>query len=133
MGFIPDPKYMRYKGFEVADTAAPYFELLCLPFDKNVDKPHFSEVVKGYNAADKDFTLYYTSQCPFTAKYVPLLEGKAKGRNISFKMVHIQTREEAKNTPTPFTTFSHFYKGKFITHEILSEKKFEKILESKGL
>ena len=133
MGFLSDPKYMRYKGFEVADTAAPYFELLYLPFDKDADKPCFSQAVKGQRASDQGFTLYYTSQCPFTAKYVPLLEKMAKGRNISFKTVHIQTREEAQNAPTPFTTFSLFYNGELVTHEILSEKKFEKILENRGL
>ncbi|MCI8504751.1 MAG: GNAT family N-acetyltransferase [Lachnospiraceae bacterium] len=132
-GFLSDPKYMQYKGFEAVDTAAPYFELLYLPFDKNADKPHFNESVKRNHVVDKGFTLYYTSQCPFTAKYVPLLEELAKVRNVSFKAVPIQTRGEAQNAPTPFTTFSLFYDGEFITHEILSEKRFEKILESRGL
>ena len=81
----------------------------------------------------KGFVLYYTNQCPFTAKYVPLLENMAKARNAVFQSVHIQTREEAQNAPTPFTTFSLFYDGQLITHEILSEKKFEKILVSKEL
>lgn len=133
MGFLSDPKYMRYKGFEAVDTAAPYFELLYYPFDKNADKPHFSETVKEHRDTDKGFTLYYTNQCPFTAKYVPILEGMAKVKNVPFKTVHIQTREEAQSVPTPFTTFSLFYDGEFVTHEILSEKKFLKILESKGL
>lgn len=29
------------------------------------------------------------------------------------------------------TTFSLFYNGKFVTHEVLSEKKFEKIIAEK--
>lgn len=41
--------------------------------------------------------------------------------------------EQAQNVPTPFTTFSLFYQGQFVTREILSEKKFEEILISKGL
>lgn len=40
---------------------------------------------------------------------------------------------DAQNAPSPFTTFSLFYDGQFVTHEILSEKKFDKILVSKGL
>ena len=52
---------------------------------------------------------------------------------IEFQTVHIQTKEAAQNAPTPFTTFSLFYNGEFITHEILSEKKFEKILVDRGL
>lgn len=134
LGFLSDPKYMKYKGFETADTASPYFELMYLPFDKSAGKPCFKSSVKKaeQSGAKNGFTLYYTSQCPFTAKYVPLLEGMAKERNAEFQAVHILTRDQAQNAPVPFTTFSLFYNGEFITHEILSEKKFDKILLEKG-
>ncbi len=133
MGFLSDPKYLRYKGFETVDTAAPYFELMYLPFDKSADKPRFGNTVREHENMPKGFVLYYTSQCPFTAKYVPLLEDMARARNAAFQAVHIQNREQAQNAPTPFTTFSLFYDGEFVTHEILSEKKFEQLLVSKGL
>lgn len=127
MGFLADSKYLKYKGFETADMASPYFELMYLPFDKDTDKPCFRKNVKEYQGISDGFVLYYTNQCPFTAKYVPLLEKMAKERNVAFQTVHITTKEEAQNAPTPFTTFSLFYNGKFVTHEILSEKKFETV------
>ena len=133
MGYLSDLKYMSYKGFEMIDTASPYFVLMYLPFDKNADKPRFKDCVQEHGHIAKGFVLYYTSQCPFTMKYVPLLENIAKIHNTIFQAIHIQTKEEAQNAPTPFTTFSLFYDGQFITHEILSEKKFEKILIDKGL
>lgn len=133
MGFLSDPKYMKYKGFETVDTANPYFELMYLPFDKNADKPRFKNSVQNHENMPKGFVLYYTNQCPFTAKYVPLLENMAQTREIDFHVVHINSKEEAQNAPTPFTTFSLFYNGEFVTHEILSEKKFEKLLTSKEL
>ena len=34
----------------------------------------------------------------------------------------------AQTSPTIFNTYSLFYEGKFITNEILSIKKFEKIV-----
>lgn len=134
LGYLADPKYLRYKGFETADTASPYFELMYLPFDKSAQKPCFKSSVKepAQGDAKTGFTLYYTSQCPFTAKYVPILEDMAKKREVPFQSVHILTKEQAQNMPTPFTTFSLFYNGGFITHEILSEKKFEKLLDEKG-
>lgn len=128
MGFLSDPKYMKYKGFETADKANPYFQLMHMPFDKNAEKPYFKKTVKEYEKIKNGFTLYYTNQCPFNAKYVPILEAMAKEKNIAFQTVHIETKEQAQNAPTPFTTFSLFYNGQFITHEILSEKKFEKII-----
>lgn len=134
MGFLADYKFLNYKGFETADTASPYFELMYLPFDKDAEKPCFRSSVKDTVQQDmgSGFTLYYTSQCPFTAKYVPLLEDAAKKSNAPFQAVHITTREQAQNAPVPFTTFGLFYHGEFITHEIQSEKKFEKILAERG-
>ena len=35
-----------------------------------------------------------------------LLEEISKKRSVDFQAVHILTREQAQNTPTPFTTFS---------------------------
>ena len=46
LGFLSDPKYMKYKGFETVDTAHPNFELMYLPFDKNAKKPCFNKSVK---------------------------------------------------------------------------------------
>ncbi len=74
MGFLSDPKYMGYKGFQTGDSVG-----------RHEDMP-------------EGFVLYYTNQCP-----------------------------------SPFTTFSLFYDGQFVTHEILSEKKFDKILADKGV
>ena len=135
MGFLSDPKYMKYKGFETADKAQPYFELLYLPFDSGLDKPCFKHTVKEPwpNGGQKEFTLYYTNQCPFTAKYVPLLEKAAQQKGLAFQTIHLDTREAAQNAPAPFTTFALFYEGKFLTHEILSDKKFEKLLASISL
>ena len=56
----------------------------------------------------------------------------AKARNAVFRSIRIRTREDAQECPSSFTTFSLFYDGQLVTHEILSEKKFDKILASKG-
>ena len=133
MGFLADPKYMGYKGFRTVDTTEPYFELMYLPFEEEASRPRFRDSVRGYEDMPEGFVLYYTNQCPFTAKYVPILENTAKTRDVSFRSVHIQTREDAQDAPSPFTTFSLFYDGQLVTHEILSEKKFDKILTDKGL
>ena len=130
--FIADPKYLRHKGFKLADSADPYFELLYLPFDKTAKIPQFKQSVKERNQ-EKGMVLYYTAQCPFTAKYVPLIEVVANENDIHLKSVKIETTEEAQNAPSPFTTYSLFYNGKFVTHEILSENKFLKLVKTLGI
>ena len=130
-GFLADPKYLRHKGFLLADTAAPHFELMFLPFAEGEEKPCFRPHVKEKPCVPQEgIVLYYTSQCPFTVKYVPLLQEIAERHGIAFDAVHLLTKEQAQSAPCSFTTFSLFYQGKFITHEILSEKKFEKLLDS---
>jgi len=133
MPFLSDGKYLRYKGFKVADTAEPYYELLYLPFNSNAHVPKFKSQIKMPEIPEKGFVLFYSHQCPFTAKYVPLIENAAKAKNILFKSVRIETTEQAQNSPAPFTTYSLFYDGEFVTNEILSDKKFEKLLAEKCL
>ncbi|MGN0291280.1 MAG: YoaP domain-containing protein [Lachnospiraceae bacterium] len=128
MPFLSDPKYLRYKGFLLADTAAPYYELYYFPFDEKAETPKFKNSVKSPHIKEKGFVLYYANQCPFTAKYVPLIEEVAKSKGIAFKTIRFETTEEAQNAPAPFTSYSLFYNGEFVTHEILSEKKFEKMI-----
>lgn len=134
MGFLSDPKFMRYKGFKVADTVNPYFELLYYPFESKTEVPQFKKHLKEQKSSEMPdgFVLYYTSQCPFTAKYVPLIEEIAKQRQVELHTVHIETKEEAQKAPSPYTTYALFYNGEFLEHEILSEKKFEKLLADRA-
>lgn len=122
--FLSDKKHLLYKGFQLADKAEPYFELMYLPFEKHVPAPIFKQSVKKPEREQIGFILYYTRQCPFTAKYVPLIEQYAKERSMLFQSILIDSCHKAQNAPVPFTTYALFYNGRFITHEILSEKKF---------
>ena len=131
--FLSDGGFLRHFGFQTADEAAPYFELLYLPFSENAPIPRFKSHVKTPRAEGTGFLLYYTHQCPFTAKYAPLLQSIAAAKGIPFKAVRFESTEQAQAAPAPFTTYALFYNGEFLTHEILSEKRFEKILEEKGL
>lgn len=135
LGFLADPKYLKYKGFAVVDSAPPYFELLALPFEADGKKPTFRPQVREaqHGSMPAGFTLYYTSQCPFTAKYVPLLEQAARARNAPLQTIHLENAEQAQGAPSPFTTFALYYNGAFLTHEIQSEKKFEKLMDELGI
>ncbi|MGH4118452.1 YoaP domain-containing protein [Clostridium sp.] len=131
--FLSDPKYLKYKGFLLADTSQPFYELLYLPFKENISVPQFKPHVKLPQIIEQGFVVYYSNQCPFTVKYVPLIENVAKQKGIPFKCILFETTEQAQNAPAPFTAYSLFYNGEFLTSEILSEKKFEKVLTEKGL
>lgn len=127
--FLSDPKYLAYKGFQLADTANPYFTLMYLPFTVNAELPHFKSCAKAPQIEREGFTLYYTNGCPYTAKYVPVIEQYAVSQGIPFTSVHLNSMEKAQNAPAVWTNYALFYNGAYITNEILSEKKFQAICE----
>ena len=127
--FLADPKFLKHKGFIVSDESDNGIQLWYLPFEKEAEKPKFKECAKYPKVHKKGYVLYYTSQCPFNAKYVPVISEIAKEKNIPFEAIHIESREEAQNAPTPITTYALFYDGEYVTNEPMNEKKFLKLLD----
>lgn len=128
--FLADPKFLKYKGFTVCDEADNGIQLWYLPFSPNIAKPQIRECAKHPHIAEKGYVLYYTSQCPFNAKYVPVLHQTAKENGILFQSVHIDSREKAQNAPTPVTNYALFYDGKYITNEQMNDKRFLKLVKA---
>ncbi|MBR2531133.1 MAG: YoaP domain-containing protein [Lachnospiraceae bacterium] len=126
-GFLADPKYLKHKGFQVADESDTGIQLWYLPFENNTDAPRFKECAKHPLVTDPGFVIYYSDQCPFTYYWVPRLEKAAEENGIPLKVIHIDSREAAQNAPSPVTNFSIFRDGKFLSHEIQSEKKLLKL------
>ncbi len=130
MPYLSDPKFLKHKGFKVCDSAKPYYELLCLSFDEGNVLPRFKACAKEGTIEDKTgVVLFYTHQCPFTEKYSALIEKVAQERGIKFKRIKYNSMEEAQNAKVPWTTYNLFINGEFITHEILTEDKFIKLIE----
>ena len=131
--FLADPKYLLHKGFRVCDEADNGIQLWYLPFAPDAPKPAFKECARSPHIEEKGYVLYYTNQCPFNAKYVPILEQTATDNGIAFKSVHIAEKIAAQNAPTPVTTYALFYNGEYLTNEQMNDKKFLKLVsESEG-
>jgi len=125
--FLAEPKFLKYKGFTVCDEADNGIQLWFLPFGEEAEMPKFKECAKHPRIEERGYVLYYTSQCPFNAKYVPVLEQTARENDIPFHAVHIANREEAQNAPTPITNYALFHDGEYITNEQMNDKKFLKL------
>lgn len=126
--FLAEPKFLTKKGFSVCDEADNGIQLWYLPFDENTEKPRFKECAKHPHADENGYVLYHTNQCPFTAKYVPIIEKLAQEHNVPFRTIHINSKEDAQNAPSPITTYALFHDGEYLTNEILSDKKFLKLI-----
>ena len=125
--FLADPKYLAHKGFKVADEAANGIQLWYLPFDENAEIPYILPTAKNPHISEKGYVLYYTCQCPFNAKYVPILEQTAKENGIDFKAIRLDTKEAARSAPTPVTTYALFHDGEYVTNEQMNDAKFLKL------
>ena len=126
--FLSDPKYLKHKGFMVADTAEPYFELLYLPFAEGAQKPAFRQQAKSGRIDEAGLVLYYSNGCPHTDKYVNILQQHAQSRGQQLSVHKIETLQQAKSSPTPFTIYSLYKDGEFITNEILTTSKFDELI-----
>ena len=129
--FLADPKYLKYKGFSVCDESENGVQLWYLPFSPDAEKPKFKECAKRPHVDEGGYVLYYTNQCPFNAKYVPIVEAAAKEHGIPFKAIRIGSRSEAQNAPTPVTTYALFCDGEYLTNEQMNDTKFLKLASQK--
>ncbi|SHJ94571.1 YoaP-like [Clostridium cavendishii DSM 21758] len=131
--FLTDGDYLKYKGFKIADTAEPYYELLYFPFKEDYLIPKIKLCAKKGKISEQGLRIYYSNQCPYTEKYVQIAKNIADSKKIDLKIQRYENKKQAQNAPSPFTTYSFFFNGNFITNEILSEKKFIKFIEENNL
>ena len=125
--FIGEKKFFEHFGFKVVDTINDY-ELLCLSFDDE-KAPKFSDSARTMKIDDKDFTIYYTNECPYVEYEVKELTEYAKKNNIKLNFIKIDSLEKAKNAPCIINNWANFYKGEFISNTILNANSFEKLLK----
>ena len=125
--FLADPKYLKYKGFIICDEADNGIQLWYLPFFANVQPPRFKECARHPRVDEMGYVLYYTSQCPFNAKYVPIVEETARKHQLPFHAIHLENKAQAQNAPTPVTTYALFCDGTYLTNEQMNENRFLKL------
>lgn len=129
--FLADPKYLLYKGFQVADTSDCGINLMYLSFEKDGQIPRFTDSAKHPHIDEAGYVLYYTNQCPFNGKYVPIVEQTAKENGITFKAIKIESKEQAQSAPSPCTTYALFKDGEFLTNEQQNDQRFLKLVQKK--
>ena len=128
--FMSEKKFFVKQGFELCDTAEPYFELWYKAFKNDAPVPRFKEIAKqGKSDINEGIAIYYTAACPFTDYYVKDLEQLAKKKGYKVKSIHLKTKEQAQNHFVPHTIYSVFQDGKFVTQHIINEKYFDKFIK----
>lgn len=125
--FLSDKKFMQKFGFGVADTFEKDYELLSLSFDGS--KPAFAEAVKDPKVFDDTLSIYYSSQCPYSADCIAQVKSFCEANAIDLHFIAIDTLEKAKSVPVFFNNWAVLYQGKFETVHLLNEGYLKKLLK----
>ena len=125
--FLGEKKFFEHFGFKVVDSIQNY-ELLALQLDE-AEPPKFNDNARSMKIADKDFTIYYSNECPYVEYEVKELSDYANKKNIKINFVKIDSLEKAKNAPCIFNIWANFYDGEFISNTILNANALEKLLK----
>lgn len=126
--YLSDKHFFEHMGFTLQDEAEPYFQLMSLTWNEHAAPPVFKKQVKSYSVNDEGITIFYTAQCPFAVGVLEDLKKLTEKKGLHFQAHRLSSKEKAQTSPAIWTTFSVFYNGEFLTHEIMSVNKFEKLL-----
>ena len=125
--FVGEKGFFLHYEFKVVDEIGDY-ELLALQFDKSAT-PKFNDNARNMKIENKDFTIYYSNECPYVEYEVQELSEYAKDKKIKINFIKIDTLEKAKNAPCVFNNWANFYKGEFVSNTILNANSFEKLVD----
>lgn len=125
--FLGEKKFFEHFGFEVVDSIEDY-ELLALKFDDK-ETPKFNDNTRKMEIDNKDFTIYYSNECPYVEHQIEELTEYAKEKNLKINFEKIDSLEKAKNAPCIFNNWANFYKGKFVSNTLLNANALERLIK----
>ncbi|MBQ6154441.1 GNAT family N-acetyltransferase [bacterium] len=125
--FLGEKKFFEHFGFRVVDAVADY-ELLVLSFDDE-QPPQFSDTARKMTIDEQDFTIYYSNECPYVEHQVAELREYALQQKIKLNFIKVDSLQKAKNLPCIFNNWANFYRGKFVSHQLLNAKTLEHLLK----
>jgi len=130
--FMSDPKFFKHQGFEIVDTAPPFFKLYGLKFNDEANFPTIkASAKKGKTIDKKGITAYYSNTCPFTDYWVnQKLVAYAASKNVPITIHWLDSQKAAHKMPIPWVINSVFYQGELVTLELKADRHLDKLIES---
>lgn len=126
--FVSDKKFYEKYGFKVVDKINDY-ELMVLSFDNDSDVPRFNDNMRKQEIENKNFTVYYSPQCPYTLNCIKEINEYMEEKNIVIDIVCVDNLEKAKNVPCVFNNWANFNNGKFISGTLLNKNSLDKLIK----
>lgn len=124
--WLSDGSFFISQGFEVVDTALDGYQLLALSFDKKY--PRFTLKAKKGTINNNDLVIYYSYQCPYIPRSVETIKDYCEQYNIPLTLKKVDSLAKAKHLPCVFNNYAVFYKGKFVTVNLLDIVYLERMI-----
>lgn len=130
--YLVDKKVMVHFGFQCCDEAFPWYQLLVKKFDSAAADPLFLDSARrGRLEGAEGLDLFYSPACPFNQDFTGMMADIGRSRRIPVRVHRLDTREQLEHLPVPSGIFAAFLDGEFLSAEIITEKKFQTLLDSK--
>jgi GNAT superfamily N-acetyltransferase len=126
--YLTDTSFYIHHGFEVVDHTATGFDLVCYRSGANSPTPRFAEAARAGRVRRKGLHFEYSFQCPFVPDCVEQMSAVARRRGLAVTTRRLLSPEEAQCCASPFGTFGVFLHGQFLSHELMSARKFDTLL-----
>lgn len=125
--WLSDQAFAETYGFETVDTTPDGYRLLALSFDGT--KPRFAENAKRLETEHQELTIYYSAQCPYIYQSVELVRKTCQELEAPYTLIPVDTLEKAKALPCVFNNWAVFYRGKFVTVNLLDAAALKRLLK----
>lgn len=124
--WLSDQSFAASYGFVPVDETQDGYRLLALSFDGTT--PRFTDSARRQQIDEQVLTVYYTRQCPFIPQKVEEIRQVCAEQNAPLNLVEVDSLAAAKALPCVMNNFGAFYKGKFITVNLLDKYAVAKLL-----
>lgn len=126
--WLSDRSFAKKFGFEIVDTTDNGYELLAFSFDGTV--PEFTQNAKEQKVESKDLMIYYDMQCPYVYQNIEIIKQYCDTNGVPLSLIQVDTLRKAKELPCVFNNWAVFYKGVFLTVNLLLDVSYlERILK----
>ena len=73
--------------------------------------------------------MFYGEQCPYVYQTVEMIKRHCEENAVPVSLNKVDTLQKAKELPCVFNNFAVFYKGEFVTVNLLDESALKRILK----
>jgi GNAT superfamily N-acetyltransferase len=129
--YLTDTRFYLHQGFDLIEQTDTGFDLVCYRANDDAPTPRFADRAKrGTVSQDQGVHFEYAYQCPFVPDCTRNMSAVAREFDLPVTTRELTTVESAHDAASPFGTFGAFLHGRLITHELMSDNKFRKLLQS---